>query len=106
MPNSNITPKTNPNRTVIDVSAPDDNEVIVISSCDLSDIECSLHSILNAFEKFGDVFYQIEKGEIKDTRAIAHLLQYTANYMCNFTHDNKAILTKALEQSRFNRKEV
>lgn len=106
MPNSNITPKTNPNRTVIDVSAPDDTEVIVISSCDLSDIACSLHSILHAFEKLGDVLYQIEKGDIKDTRAIAHLLQHTTQYMCNFTYDNKAILTKALEKSRFNHKEV
>lgn len=124
MPNSNTTPTNTTtaqpnskcltgvkftysasNRTVIDVSN-GDREIIVISSSDLSDIACSLESIVHTFEEVANVLYQIEQGDIKNTKAIAHLLQYSCSYMSNLAYDNMTTLTNALKQSRFNHEEA
>ncbi len=102
---NHLQPPHNPNRTVIDVSDVDDREVIVIPSIDLSDVACSLESIITTFEDLGDLFYLLEQGKVDNVGSVARLTQSAIAHISNLAYDNYQLLANTLKQSSYAVKE-
>ncbi len=91
----------NPNRTVIDVSNIDDKEVIVLPSIDLSDVACSLESIITTFEDLANLFYLLEQGKVDNVGSVARITQLAIANISNLAYDNYQLIAKSLKQSSY-----
>ena len=66
-------------RTFIDTTAPDDDEVILISSHDLSDITCDMQGAATVLDDIGQLLWLVYSGKIEAS---------TATSMARITHDS------------------
>ena len=66
-------------RTVIDTTVPDDDEVILMSSHDLSDITCDMQGAATVLDDIGQLLWLIYSGKIEAS---------TATSMARITHDS------------------
>ncbi|MBS9778436.1 MAG: hypothetical protein KGV50_06695 [Gammaproteobacteria bacterium] len=92
----------NPNRKVIDVSDVDTNEVIVISSIDIADIQSCLEEVITTFEDLANLFYILEQGKINNVGSIARVAQQATACISNLAFDHLAVVNNALKDSKFN----
>lgn len=56
-------------RTVIDITQKDDNEVIVLPTDMLSDIACDISGAINVLRDIGNILYLIQQGEVSSRQA-------------------------------------
>ena len=74
-------------RTVIDTTAPDDDEVILMSSHDLSDITCDMQGAATVLDDIGHLLWLIYTGKIETNTAVS---------MARITHDSTNAWTELL----------
>ncbi len=93
----------NPNRTVIDVSDIDDKEVIVIPSIDLSDVACTLESIMSNYEALESLLHLIHTNQLKGMAlpAMTEIALNNCLYIANMAGDEYLKLKNALKQSSY-----
>ncbi|WP_286797151.1 hypothetical protein [Psychrobacter sp. UBA6291] len=74
-------------RTVIDTTAADDDEVVLISAFDLSDIACDMEGAATALDDIGQLLWLIYTGKIEASTAVS---------MARITHDSTSAWTELL----------
>ncbi|MGP5271778.1 hypothetical protein ACTXLK_00415 [Psychrobacter faecalis] len=74
-------------RTVIDTTVPDDDEVILMSSHDLSDITCDMQGAATVLDDIGHLLWLIYTGKIETNTAVS---------MARITHDSTNAWTELL----------
>ena len=79
-------------RYVIDTTAADDDEVVLISAFDLSDIACDMEGAATALDDIGQLLWLIYTGKIEASTAVS---------MARITHDSTNAWTDLLS-SRLN----
>lgn len=74
-------------RTVIDTTAADDDEVVLISAFDLSDITCDMQGAATVLDDIGQLLWLIYTGKIEASTAVS---------MARITHDSTNAWTELL----------
>ncbi|MGE6327834.1 hypothetical protein [Psychrobacter pacificensis] len=74
-------------RKVIDTTVPDDDEVILMSSHDLSDITCDMQGAATVLDDIGHLLWLIYTGKIETNTAVS---------MARITHDSTNAWTELL----------
>ena len=97
-------PTNKPNqRTVIDITQKDDNEVIVLPTDMLSDIACDISGAINVLKDIGNILHLIEQDEVSSRQALsmARLTNdATERWTALLGHQLDAI-NEAMTQSKF-----
>lgn len=97
-------PTNKPNqRTVIDITELDDNEVIILPTDMLSDIACDMSGAINVLKDIGNILYLIQQDAVSSRQAssMARLTNdATDRWTAILGHQLDAI-NEAMTQSKF-----
>lgn len=100
MKNSYPSPKQ---RTVIDITELDDNEVIVLPTDMLSDIACHMNGAINALNDIGNILYLIQQEEISSRQAssMARLTNDATDRWTAILGHQLDVINEAMTESKF-----
>lgn len=90
-------------RKVIDLTTADDDEVILISSHDLSHIAFDIQGAINVLDDIGQLLALIhyEKIDVHTAKALARLTHDATCTWSNLLHDQLESINKSLAQTRY-----
>lgn len=92
-------------RTVIDVTELDDNEVIILPTIMLSDIACDISGTINVLNDIGNILHLIQQDEVSSRQAssMARLTNDATDRWTAILGHRLDAIKQAMTQSKFDK---
>ena len=103
LPDAALPMLKNAKRRVLDTTAADDKEVIVLSSHDLSDIACDIDGALTTLQDIGHLFSLISGGDVppSGTKALTRMAHEATSTWANILAERLAVIDGTLNLTAY-----